>query len=332
MGGLPNPFGGGLEKTRSTVTKNPGVDESAPYVSKYDPSTWVNGQPPGGAGLQTGKAQPQMQGLDFSKPGAGEAYFGNNGMAWQSPSYGEVNNQGLVSQYSDPNARPQVTNNTQTWFDSYSANMPSIASDPGLAPYYENAKNRAAESIAQSTAARGSYGSSSANDQTARAFTDLEADRAQKEAQYNLQRLGEQRAWESLGGQLAGSADASSRAVSENEQNWINLLSQLGISASQLGLDRTNAGMDAAMGAQGAQRTRGQDYFQNQLAMGDRVSDIYSQFMLPALDNDAALMGQSASGGIAQGNQQLANEQANAQTTSDALQTGLSLYDKYKAP
>lgn len=328
-----SPFSSGLQAAgggrpgQSTVS-GPTANPNEGYAGATPDNFTVDTGPQ--AGLTTGQAQPQFQGLDFTKQGAGESYYGNNQQVWQAPSFGEVNAQGLVGQYSDPNNRPDVANNSQNWFDRYSGQMPSIASDPGLGPYYENAKKRAQESINQATAARGSYGSSSANDQTARAFTDLEADRAQKEAQYNLQRLGEQRQWESLGGQMAGSADSSSRAQSQDEQQWAQLLSSMGLDASQLGLQRTNAGQDAANSAQNAQRARGQDYFNNQMMLGDRVADQYAQFMLPALDNDADLFGAANSGGVAQGNQGLANEQANAATTTDALKTGASIYDKFQ--
>jgi hypothetical protein len=178
-------------------------------------------------------------------------------------------------------------------------------------------------------AARGAYGSSAANDQTARAFTDLEGQRALKEADYNLQRLGEQRNWQSLGGQLAGQADTNSLNQNQNERQWAQMLSQLGMDASQLGLQRTNAGMDAAGAAQGMQRQRGQDYFNNELAKGDRMADMYKTVMLPALENDGTWFGEASSGGVAQGNQTAANERTNAQDTVDYANTGMALYNQF---
>jgi hypothetical protein len=328
---------GGLKKQGSSVMGGANVDHNAaggPKDLGGEPS-WSGtpahvGPYTSGDGIQTGQAQPQMEGLDFSKQGAGELNWANNQGVYNSPSFGEVNTQGLVGQYSDPNNRPDVSNNSQNWFQQYVGAMPNIATDPGLAPYFDNAKNRAAESIDQAAGARGNYGSSAAIDQNARAFTDLEGQRALKEADYNLQRLGEQRAWQGLGGQLAGSADASSRAMSQDEQSWTQLLSQLGIDASRLGLDRTNSGQDAANSAQGAQRTRGQDYFSNQLALGDRMADLMKSTYMPALDQDYQMVGAANSGNVAQGNAALANEQANAQTTTDALKTGASLYGAIK--
>ncbi len=283
-----------------------------------------------GPGVTSGQNQPQMEGLDFTKPGAGEVNWTNNQGVYNSPSFGEVNNQGLVNQYSDPGSRPQVTNESQNWLDQYRSAMPNLPSDPGLAPYFDNAKTRAAESIDQAAGARGNYGSSAAIDQNARAFTDLEGQRALKEADYALQRTAEQRQWQNLGGQLAGSADSASRGISQNEQQWTQLLSQLGIDASRLGLDRTNSGQDAANSAQGAQRTRGQDYFSNELMLGDRMADLMKSTYMPMLDQDYESVGAANSGGVAQGNAALANEGANAQTAVDTAKTGFGIYQALK--
>jgi hypothetical protein len=283
-----------------------------------------------GPGLQPGTSQTQFEGLDFTQKGPSEQYFDDNKSVWQSPSFGEVNNQGLASYYTDQQNRPQLTNNSSQAYSDYRSQMPTIASDPGLGAYFENAKNRAAESVNQTMAARGAYGSSAANDQISRAYTDLEGQRALKEADYNLARLGEQRGWLGLGGQLAGQSDSRSDAASADEQRWTQLLSQLGMDASRLGLQRTNAGADAASNAQGAERARGRDYFADQQGMGDRMSELYRSILGPGLDNDAALYGQANSGGIAGANAGLANEQANAQTTVDAAKTGVGIYDYLK--
>ena len=196
--------------------------------------------------------------------------------------------------------------------------------DPGLSAYFDNAKARAAESINKSAAATGAYGASSANDQTARAFSDLEAQRAFKEADYALQRAAEDRAWQGLGGELAGGADSHSGAVSEDERRWADLLSGMGGQVDDAELRRLNAAMDASGLAQGAERTRGQDYFNNTAAAGDRFSDQQLRIMLQALGVDPELFLAESSGNVAQGNAALQNETSNAQTTSDAAQAALA--------
>lgn len=327
---------GWLTSGGSTVSnptaQNPNNRSTAPAGST--PATGVAGGPASasqnpyttGPGATSGQSQPQFEGIDFTKRGPAESYYSNNSSAYQTPSFGEVNNQGLVGHYSNPTNRPQLTNNAQGWFEQYSGQMPNLSANPGLGPYFDNAKARAAESIDAAAGARGNYGSSAAIDQNARAFTDLEGQRALKEADYALQRAQEDRQWQSLGGQLAGSADAGARAMSQDEQNWAGLLSSLGVDASRLGLDRTNAGMDAALGAQGAERGRGQDYFNNTAAAGDRFSDQMLRVMLQALGVDADLFGAENSAPVAEGNAALANEQANAATAADALKTGYSIY------
>jgi hypothetical protein len=90
--------------------------------------------------------------------------------------------------------------------------------------------------------------------------------------------------------------------------------------------------MDAAGNAQGAQTTRGQNYLGNQFLMGDRLSGLYSSIMGPGLDNDAAIMGDANSGGVAGANAGVANEQANANTLVDTAKTGAAAYDYFKKP
>jgi hypothetical protein len=328
---MPTNWGGGKTSTTGFNPTTGGWENpQAPKPQQQNPQPdWSVAPPPAPQGT-SGTAQPQLSSLNNSGPSAGEEYFDANKGAWTTPSFGEVNNQGLVGVYSDPNNRSQTTNNSQGWFNQYQ--KPDIATEPGFGAYFDNAKNRAAESINQTMAARGAYGSSAANDQTARAFTDLDAQRALKEADYNLQRLAEQRAWEGLGGQLAGAADSSALSNSKNEQDWVGLLSRLGIDASRLGLDRTNAGADAANAAGAAKRQRGQDYFNNQLAMGDRLSDIYRTVVLPALDNDAVFRGDASSGGVAEGNQTANNERTNTQDNLGYLNTAASLYNQFYGP
>lgn len=281
-------------------------------------------------GLQPGQ---KASGLDWINqaqgPIAGQ-YYNQNANVWQSPSFGEVNAQGIVNQYTDPNNRPQSSQNTQDFYNQFMANMPTVNSDPGYGTYFQHAKDRTAESINQAMAARGTYGSSAANDQLSRAFTDLDAQQAQKEADYNLARLGEQRAWQGLGGQLAGQADQGSLARSQEQRNWENMLGSMGLNASQLGLSRTNAGMDAANAASGERRAAGQDFFNNELAKNDRISNNTMKSLMQMLGMDAEFFDKLQSGNLAAGNQTAANEQQNAQSTMNALGTGLQAYDYLK--
>jgi hypothetical protein len=271
--------------------------EQAAAMDKAPAEPWGGQQAYSMPGLQPGETQGQIQGIDLSQYGPMEQYYRDNQSSWTTPGQGETGAYGTVQSHANGNI-PQGTNNSQEWFNQYKNNMPGIASDPGFGAYYDNAKTRAAESIDQAAAARGNYGSSAAIDQNARAFSDLEADRAKNEANYNLARLGEQRNWQSLGGQMAGAADANTLANSRDQQGWESFLSSLGLQADQLGLQRTNAGADAAGAAQSAERNRGSDYFNNELAIGDRMSGLIERSGNRALDNDMALLDQVLSGNI----------------------------------
>lgn len=319
------------------LNKNAGTNfKPVPGVSAPAPASAPAAGGQGGAaapgpyisdpGVQSGQTQTQFEGLDFTKRGPVEQQWIDQGSYYSTPQFGETNTQQLVQ-----NAQqPAQSNNSQQWFDQVSGRMPTIATDPGFGTYFDNAKNRAAESINRSTAATGTYGSSSANDQTSRAFTDLEGQRALEEADYNLARLGEQRAWEGLGGSLAGQADQQTLANSQDDQNWMGLLSKLGIDASRLGLDRTNAGFDAANVAGNAERVRGRDYMSDQMGSGDRFADLIKSILGPGLDNDADLLGIVNSGGVAEANARVGQEQQNAQNTVDYAKTGAAAYEYLK--
>ena len=55
-------------------------------------------------------------------------------------------------------------------------------------------------------------------------------------------------------------------------------------------MERLGAGQRAANDAQDLQRRRGQDYFENNLKMGDRLSGLSSDYSAGALSNDQALL------------------------------------------
>lgn len=119
----------------------------------------------------------------------------------------------------------------ETHYEGMMGRMPSISSDPGYGKYFENERRKALENIDRMAAARGAYGSSAALGMGQEAITDLGAEQARAEADYNLRRLGEQRGWEQMaGGQAAG--------------------------AQQGALSRNLAGYGTAAGAQGLREGR----------------------------------------------------------------------------
>lgn len=318
-----------------TVTgkSTPGLP-AEPEPTKDQAGSWAGPPVPNpyttGPGLQPGQKAPGLEWLNYgSGPISGE-YYSSNRSGWENPSFGEQNAQHIVGQYSDPASRPQTTNNTQSFFDQYRANMPTVNSDPGFGAYYDNAKNRAGESINQTMAARGAYGSSAANDQISRAFTDLEADRAKNEADYNLKRLGENRAWQSLGGSLAGQADQNSLARSSEDRNWESLLGQLGLDSSRFGLARTNAGMDAANAASAEKSRVQQQHYDQEAGMGDRMSDLMMKTYMQMLGMDSEFFDKLQSGNLAAGNTAAANDRQNMQDGLSLADAGMKGYDYFK--
>lgn len=282
------------------------------------------------AGLQPGQAIPGMEWTNWSGGGPSGQYFNQNRSVWENPTGGETNAFGIINQYSDPNNRPQLTNNAQNFYNQYMQNMPTVASDPGYGTYFQHAKDRTAESIDRTMGSRGAYGDSAANDQISRAYSDLDAQQAEKEADYNLQRLGEERQWQNLGGSLAGAADQNALAGSKDEQGWASLLGNLGLDASRLGLSRTNAGQDAANAASAEKSRVGQEAFGNQLQLGDRLSENTLRTTMQALGMDSELIDKILSGGIAAGNTAANNEATNAQNTLNYADAGLKGYDYFK--
>jgi hypothetical protein len=255
-----------------------------------------------------GLGQPNTQGLgslDMTGPGAAENMFsqlqgrmtapnqagqfwGQNQGQMQQPGMGEGYASGVMGRYQD--GTPGVTQNAGDAWSAFQGAKPDLMADPGLGAYYERAKERTLADLGKQQSARGVYGSSTGMDHAGQAITDLEADRAKNEAQYQLQRAGEQRGWESLGGQLASSADAASRAASQNELDWTSGLGSLAFGGQNAMQGRLGQGFDMARGvdqnnmnqwlgtmgaanmAQNAQQGRGQQLFNNQMMMGDRMA------------------------------------------------------------
>lgn len=261
--------------------------------------------------LQPGTAVPGAEGLDFLKKGAAESFFDDVSGKFKEPTLSEGYAKDALDKYKD--GTPGMTNRAD---EAYQAFLGSAPAD--MSKYYDSAKRRAAESIDNKVAARGLYGSSAANDLIRESDENLEADRAGKEAQYGLQRAG-------LGGQLATSSDASSRSSSDLDRSWQTFLSNTAGQADSSGLSRLLGGMTSAGAAQGAQRTRGQDFFNNNMTMGDALARTKTQGYGSMFGNDKDLFGQFLAGLVGEGTEK------QGQTTHDAAQAradDVTLLDK----
>lgn len=223
--------------------------------------------------------------FDQTKPGAGESFFNQNQNAFTQPTQSGQYWQQVMGQY--PNA-PTTSNFSQTEYTNFT--RPDLAADPGLDPYYNRARTRLGKDLNRQFASRGMYGSSAALDQLSEGLGGLNAEQANREAQYNLQRMAEQRAWEQLGGQLAGQADAGSRAGSQLELGWLQGLGGLAGQADSANLAGLMGGMNAANIAQQLGMERGQNYFNNMMgpsmAMAGMMGNTYDQMFT----DDATMM------------------------------------------
>lgn len=233
--------------------------------------------------------QPGQQGIDpnfnQASPGFGESYWQQNANRFGQPTQaGSYWNQ-VRGQYGQP---PQGTNYSATEYNNFT--RPVLAQDPGLDPYYQRAGDRLSQGINREFASRGMYGSSAAFDQLSEGLGGLAAEQANREAQYNLQRMAEQRAWEQLGGQLAGQADANSRAGQQQQLQWLMGMGNLAGQADSSNLANLMGGANAANAAQQLNMNRAQNYFNNMLGMSGMLGGMAGDSYTDMLGTDATLM------------------------------------------
>lgn len=243
MSRAPTPLGGG------GGDGGPGSLGGPPQIPGY------GGGPGGGSDMAPGD-----WGLDMTKPGAMEQYQKDHAGYFDQPTLSEMFAKNALAQGHGP-----TTNRAEEAFQQFKTQTPQ-----NLDPYYDNQRRRATEALNKTMAARGSYGSSAYDDQAAEMNMNLAADQANREGQYGLQRG-------SLLGQLGTGADASSLAGSANDRNWTSTLGSIAGGADSAGLSRVIGGANVAGAAQGAQRTRGQDAFGNQMQIGNALSGVMGQ-------------------------------------------------------
>ncbi len=310
IGGLPlvGSLLGGLGGQTGTNTSN-GIGQmpnTGVNYPGYGPGAWP-GWPVPSATVPLPKQQ--FQG-DFSKAGPGEQYFSDNKGAFTQPGQGQgywdknapqFQQGGPADQYwngvmgSGQSNPPKSTNYAADAYQNVNNSQPA-----DMSPYYQNAQRQAAEQINAQYAARGMGRSSGALDQNAEAATNLAAQEAKDNAQYGLQRGG-------LLGNLAASADQSSRGNNQNQLGWLTGMGNLGLGVQSAdlqrlmgganiaqGLDSNSlahlaAGMTAGLGAQNAMENRGQNFFTNNLMFGKATADPMQAIYTNMLGGDRGL-------------------------------------------
>lgn len=269
---------------------------NTPYAHGYGMGSPAPFEP-----MQTGPGiqDPQgfgAQGGDLTQRGIGEQAFGHSGGAFFNEGKSERFAGNTLDQFR--NGTPEGTNNQAQNLERFNSSRPSLSGGPGFDAYYDRAAERLGRDMNNQLAARGVYGSSVGVGQLGDAMTDLRADQAKNEADFDLRRIGEQRGWEGLSGQLAGSADANSLANSQNRLNWLGGLGDIAQAGDTFGLNRLNSGLNAANNAQGLEQGRFQTLLGNELGMADRMNGMMGQAYGDMLQNDMDLMNSSMGMGM----------------------------------
>jgi hypothetical protein len=187
----------------------------------------------------------QQAAIDRLNSGKTEAVSGLQGAIGQLGQQGQQAwNTGAAGLNDLFASRTQNLTREQDNLNRLIAQRPELQNDMGLDPYYANAQRQSIEGINQNLAARGAYGSSSADDQIKETIQNLNADRANREAAYNLQRSAENRAWETEIGQQTGSLSGHQLSYDQ--------LGQAGVSdllKNKSGYDLAGAGLQNNLGS-----------------------------------------------------------------------------------
>jgi len=212
-------------------------------------------QTPSTANTKLG-VQPMPGDWSLQNPGTAENFWGQVQGQFLLPTLGEAFASSLVPGIAAPGAGQQYWENfgsglagnatsggnaSMQAYRDFAGRRPDLMSDPGLGGYYDNAKRRALESIGQQSAAAGGYGSSVAQDVGAETVMNLEAERANREADYALRRAAEDRAYGTAAMMGAGQAD-------QNQLGWATGLGRLALGAEEAGLARELGAISAARG------------------------------------------------------------------------------------
>jgi len=171
-----------------------------------------------------------------------------------APASEQLQGPGIVQNYWDqyqgldkvPAGDRANSNYATQAYEQFMGRMPNVPGEAGLDPYYKRQKEKALEEIKANAAGLGQYGSSTAQGLQAQAITDLAAEQANREAQYRLQQLQEQRMWEGLGGSLAGQASGEQRGWANLDLQDKELAAKIASLASGEQLSRIGLGSDIA--------------------------------------------------------------------------------------
>lgn len=341
--GAGNPTSMPIDYSKpGTTSPNPNwMDQTQPGVGEQFFQNTQQFYQPGAS--QTGQWWGQNQ-QQFGQPTASEGFYTNYAPAFQQPGQSSEYWNGVQGSFAGPH---NVANNSQGAYGDVKSATPNLMADPGLGSYYNDAERRTTQALDQNFAARGAYGSSVSQGQTADAVRGLEADRAKNEANYQLARSAEQRGWQGLDVQAAGQADASSLNASKNNLDWLSsggilagmsdksaldrlmglgsfagqatdaqlgreAMGMRGAAAADAGeMGRLTGGQGAANTAEGLRNDRVQTGFQDTSGFANALSALAGQTYSPMFGQDQQLLDSILGGGIGGASQDLNFTQQN---------------------
>lgn len=243
-------------------------------------------------------------------------------------------NNNLTPFYGDPWATEQAYGGmdwedplaTESYWKQAQGQDPNLMMDPDLGAYYERAKKQTANSIAQSMAALGAYGSSATMDAQNNAFANLDAERANREAEYQLERSRHMLDWTMGQGSLASDADAARAqrmdAIMAGAQD-----------ADAIRGARGEGFFGNLMDSSGFRQDRLNDVFEQNLAWNDMVQKVLSGNYGDAMDADQANAEGQITGQVAAGTERTNRsdkDKADNWTTYDTVAG--AIIPNYKAP
>lgn len=217
-----------------------------------------NFSPTGAAGAFYDQSMGQYgQFTNYSGPGNTQGQYGQSSAALSGGTAGEstlgqiAGGYGQHGQYSGPNLAAGQYGQTQQAF----GDMPIANFDP----FYDRARQLATQDYNRQSAGRGVYGSSEALSGVGNVITDIEAQRANRAFDAEMQRTQEQRMRQQLLGEQARQGDLSSLGAFQANLSGAQTYGQLANMQGQLELDRhqtlgnlANMADTQALGAQNA--------------------------------------------------------------------------------
>jgi hypothetical protein len=225
----------------------------------------------------------------YSGPQNAQGQYGQSAQSLAGGTQGEqglgqiAGQYGSIGQYGDPNLAAGQYAQTQGAFGA----MPIANFDP----FYDRARQLGVQSYNQDAAGRGVYGSSEALSGVGNVITDIEAQRANRSFDAEMQRTQEQRARQELLGNQARMGDLSSLAAfganlsgAETFANINNMQGNLELGRNQLLGNMANNADSQALGAQNA-NIAGLNAFGNIASSADSAETNRYQASTNAMNN-----------------------------------------------